>query len=181
MRHYSWDRLGCMKSFLLGLSLAVAVAGCGGGGGGATATGDVTQIIRVDGSSTVYPITEAVAEEFRREHPSDVTVGISGTGGGFQKFCRDEIDIAGRLRQSGDRIHRAADRVRWAGGRGQPEEHVGGVDHGCRAQEALGASRARHDHAVEPGPAGLARSRDPSIRRRRRFRHVRLLHRGDRR
>jgi phosphate transport system substrate-binding protein len=53
-----------------------------------------SEIVRVDGSSTVFPISEAVAEEFRRGHDVDVTVGISGTGGGFQKFCRDEIDIA---------------------------------------------------------------------------------------
>lgn len=50
--------------------------------------------ITVDGSSTVYPITEAVAEEFRKEAPSvKVTVGLSGTGGGFKKFGRGEIDI----------------------------------------------------------------------------------------
>jgi phosphate transport system substrate-binding protein len=54
----------------------------------------VAGTITIDGSSTVYPITEAVAEEFRLEH-SDVriTVGVSGTGGGFKKFIRDEIDI----------------------------------------------------------------------------------------
>lgn len=52
------------------------------------------QIIKVDGSSTVYPITEAVAEEFRKVQPKiNVTVGISGTGGGFKKFCRGEIDV----------------------------------------------------------------------------------------
>ena len=50
--------------------------------------------IRIDGSSTVYPITEAVAEEFRGEQPEvKVTVGVSGTGGGFKKFTRGEIDI----------------------------------------------------------------------------------------
>ncbi len=51
--------------------------------------------IKVDGSSTVYPITEAVAEEFQKEKKSsiNVTVGISGTGGGFKKFCRGETDI----------------------------------------------------------------------------------------
>lgn len=50
--------------------------------------------IKVDGSSTVYPITEAVAEEFRVEQPDvKVTVGVSGTGGGFKKFSRGEIDI----------------------------------------------------------------------------------------
>lgn len=51
--------------------------------------------ILVDGSSTVYPITEAVAEEYRKVEPSvNVTVGISGTGGGFKKFCAGETDIS---------------------------------------------------------------------------------------
>ena len=50
--------------------------------------------IRIDGSSTVYPITEAIAEEFRIDQPDvKVTVGVSGTGGGFNKFSRGEIDI----------------------------------------------------------------------------------------
>ncbi|MFN3403292.1 MAG: PstS family phosphate ABC transporter substrate-binding protein [Cytophagaceae bacterium] len=51
--------------------------------------------VKVDGSSTVYPITEAIAEEFRTENPRvKVTIGVSGTGGGFKKFIRKEIDIA---------------------------------------------------------------------------------------
>lgn len=51
--------------------------------------------ILVDGSSTVYPITEAMAEEFGKEQPDvRVTVGISGTGGGFKKFCAGETDIS---------------------------------------------------------------------------------------
>lgn len=51
--------------------------------------------IKVDGSSTVYPITEAVAEEFQNANKNaiKVTVGISGTGGGFKKFCRGETDL----------------------------------------------------------------------------------------
>ena len=46
--------------------------------------------VKIDGSSTVYPITEAVAEEFQnmKKGAIKVTVGISGTGGGFKKFCR---------------------------------------------------------------------------------------------
>jgi len=52
-------------------------------------------VIKIDGSSTVFPITEAVAEEFQKANPSNqVTVGISGTGGGFKKFCRGETDIS---------------------------------------------------------------------------------------
>lgn len=54
------------------------------------------KIVKIDGSSTVYPITEAVAEEFQKAKKGaiKVTVGISGTGGGFKKFCRGETDIS---------------------------------------------------------------------------------------
>jgi phosphate transport system substrate-binding protein len=53
------------------------------------------KLIKVDGSSTVFPITEAVAEEFQKaQKGTKVTVGISGTGGGFKKFCRGETDIS---------------------------------------------------------------------------------------
>jgi phosphate transport system substrate-binding protein len=53
------------------------------------------QVVRIDGSSTVYPITEGVAEDFQKAERGriKVTVGISGTGGGFKKFCRGEVDI----------------------------------------------------------------------------------------
>ena len=57
-------------------------------------TSDLTGKVKVDGSSTVFPITEAVAEEFGKVNPGvRVTVGVSGTGGGFKKFCKDETDI----------------------------------------------------------------------------------------
>ncbi len=58
------------------------------------------KIIRIDGSSTVYPITEAVAEEFQKMKRGaiKVTVGISGTGGGFKKFTRGETDISNASR-----------------------------------------------------------------------------------
>jgi phosphate transport system substrate-binding protein len=84
-----------MAFFAVPLATVVS-SGCGGGGKDGTAgTAQSQQVIQVDGSSTVYPITEAVAEEFQKANPgSRVTVGISGTGGGFQKFCRDEIDIS---------------------------------------------------------------------------------------
>ena len=52
------------------------------------------KIIKIDGSSTVYPISEAVAEEFQSAQKIKVTVGESGTGGGFKKFCRGETDIS---------------------------------------------------------------------------------------
>src|SRR4051794_28531954 len=48
-------------------------------------------VIAIDGSSTVFPITEAVAEEFQKQNAAKVTIGVSGTGGGFKKFCAGEI------------------------------------------------------------------------------------------
>jgi phosphate transport system substrate-binding protein len=57
-------------------------------------------VVKIDGSSTVFPITEAVAEEFQKAKRGavNVTVGISGTGGGFKKFCRGETDVANASR-----------------------------------------------------------------------------------
>lgn len=100
-------------SFMLALSLAGAVlAGCGSGGNTTANTttpapsgaetpapaenaSKLTGTIKVDGSSTVFPITEAAAEEFRAVQPDvQVTVGVSGTGGGMKKFTAGEIDIA---------------------------------------------------------------------------------------
>lgn len=83
------------KIFLIGLVLfsLLFLAFCGMGGGGEE--GELSGTVSIDGSSTVYPISEAVAEEFRSVAPKvRVTVGISGTGGGFKKFVREEIDIA---------------------------------------------------------------------------------------
>jgi phosphate transport system substrate-binding protein len=81
-----------LKSVIFGASLIV-LAACGG----QSKKNDTTSLsgqIKIDGSSTVYPITEAIAEEFRINAPNvKVTVGISGTGGGFKKFGRGEIDI----------------------------------------------------------------------------------------
>ena len=58
-----------------------------------------SQVITLDGSSTVFPIAEAVAEEFQRANPGTrVTVGTSGTGGGFEKFCRGETDLSNASR-----------------------------------------------------------------------------------
>lgn len=72
-----------------GLLLAFALAGCNGPGG------DLTGQIRIDGSSTVFPISEAVAEEFSKiARGVHVNVGLSGTGGGFEKFCRGEIQVS---------------------------------------------------------------------------------------
>ncbi|HEX6586234.1 MAG TPA: PstS family phosphate ABC transporter substrate-binding protein [Solirubrobacterales bacterium] len=79
--------------------VAFGVAACGdddddGDGGSGTPSG-LSGDIRVDGSSTVAPLTEAIAEEFNAQNPDvRVTVGTSGTGGGFEKFCAGETDIS---------------------------------------------------------------------------------------
>ena len=79
--------------------LALGVAACGdddddGDGDGTTPSG-LSGDIRVDGSSTVAPLTEAIAEQFNADNPDvNVTVGTSGTGGGFEKFCAGETDIS---------------------------------------------------------------------------------------
>jgi phosphate transport system substrate-binding protein len=80
--------------------LALGVAACGdddddGGGGGGGGGGDLSGTIRIDGSSTVGPFAQAAAEEFQGQNPGvKVTVGTSGTGGGFEKFCAGETDIS---------------------------------------------------------------------------------------
>jgi phosphate transport system substrate-binding protein len=72
-------------------SIAAAVVALAASAGAAQAQ----SLIQIDGSSTVYPITEAMAEEFQKANPGiRVTVGISGTGGGFKRLCAGEIDIA---------------------------------------------------------------------------------------
>ena len=66
--------------------------------------GNLTGAIKIDGSSTVFPITEAVAEEFRTEQPKvQVTIGVSGTGGGFNKFSRGETNISNASRPIKDK------------------------------------------------------------------------------
>lgn len=82
-----------MKRSQLFAALAVSFAA-------AHAAPALAQIVKVDGSSTVFPVTEAVAEDFQKAKKGavKVTVGISGTGGGFKKFCRGEIDIANASR-----------------------------------------------------------------------------------
>jgi phosphate transport system substrate-binding protein len=77
-----------MKKALLAVSLIAAI--------GIAPRAAKAQLIQIDGSSTVFPITEAVSEEFQKAKKGavKVTVGIAGTGGGFKKFCRGETDIS---------------------------------------------------------------------------------------
>ncbi|MEX2615210.1 MAG: PstS family phosphate ABC transporter substrate-binding protein [Alphaproteobacteria bacterium] len=81
-----------MKRSLLTLSLVAGIAA----GGAATAAAQ--EVIQVDGSSTVFPVSEAFAEEFQIKTGKRVVVGVSGTGGGFKKFCRGETSFSGASR-----------------------------------------------------------------------------------
>ena len=103
---------------LAALGLAIAALGLAACGGEAAASketgqaaGDATLAgtIEIDGSSTVFPITEAVAEEFRKEAPQvQVNVGVSGSGGGFKRFTAGETDISDASRPIGDNEAAAA-------------------------------------------------------------------------
>jgi phosphate transport system substrate-binding protein len=92
---------------LLSLLFAIALAGCGserdeaagGDDTGTTAHSDLSGTIEADGSSTVGPYTTAAAERFRGANPDvRITVGVSGTGGGFERFCADETDLSNASR-----------------------------------------------------------------------------------
>lgn len=67
--------------------LVLVVSGCGGGEGGGG-------VLTADGSSTVGPFVTKAAEDFKAQGGADVTVGISGTGGGFERFCSGETDLS---------------------------------------------------------------------------------------
>jgi len=97
MKTYSLQMTGTLKLISL-LSLALLLGACsqdeGTADSGQEAGGELTGTVSLDGSSTVYPISEAVAEEFMGVAPRvRVTVGVSGTGGGFKKFLAQETDI----------------------------------------------------------------------------------------
>src|SRR5918994_7364025 len=100
---------GTITRIALVVGLLAFVAGCGGGRGGddeagATTTAanggsDLSGRIEADGSSTVGPYTTAAAEKFQSENADvQVTVGVSGTGGGFERFCRGETDLSNASR-----------------------------------------------------------------------------------
>jgi phosphate transport system substrate-binding protein len=89
-----------LPAALIAVGLAFVVAACGDDDNG---DGKLQGNIRIDGSSTVGPLTEIAAELFREDNPDvKITVGISGTGGGFEKFCAGETDISDASRSIED-------------------------------------------------------------------------------
>ncbi len=84
-----------MKKLVITLFTGLMIISCGQKKKNGTAKNELQGTIKVDGSSTVFPITEAMAEEFRAVEPKvNVTIGVSGTGGGFKKFSRGETNIS---------------------------------------------------------------------------------------
>ncbi len=80
---------------VVALALSIVAVGCGGGNNSGSTNSDLSGTIKIDGSSTVAPLSEAAAEKFQAENADvRVTVGTSGTGGGFEKFCAGETDLS---------------------------------------------------------------------------------------
>ena len=160
---------------LLALVLAFAGAACGGDDdeSGAGATGDGSESlsgrIQADGSSTVGPFTTRAAERFQQENSGvQITVGVSGTGGGFERFCAGETDISNASRQIEDDEKAACEQkgVEYAEFQVANDALTVIVNKDndwatCltteRAQEDLGA-RVEGDE-LEPGALGLSRTR----------------------
>lgn len=114
MTHFPLRRITRQAAATSIAALALSLAACGGGtpqagtspagespagGSPAASPAAAEATVKVDGSSTVFPISEAMAEEFMKANPSTkVIVGSSGTGGGFKKFCAGETDISNASR-----------------------------------------------------------------------------------
>ena len=146
-------------------------------------------VIKIDGSSTVFPIAEAVAEEFQisKRGKVRVTVGIAGTGGGFKRFCRGETDISNASRPI---LKEEMEACRAAGIKYMelpvafdaltvvvnPAEHLGQVADRGGPEEDVGTLGAEPRDQVESGSLRLPGAAADAVRSRRRFRYVRLLY-----
>ena len=148
-------------------------------------------VIKIDGSSTVFPIAEAVAEEFQitqarqgprhrrhRRHRRRLQALLPRRNRHLERLASDPEGRDGSVPRGGHQVHRAAGRVRRADRRRQSAEHLGQVADRRRPQEDVGAGRAEPRHEVEPGPLRVAGAAADAVRPGRRLRHVRLLHRS---
>ena len=179
------------RGWLLGLTLAIALVAtaCGGDddAGGGTGEASLSGDIVIDGSSTVAPVTEAIAEEFNKEQSGvKVTVGTSGTGGGFTKFCAGETDVQDASRAIDDEEKAACE----AKGIKYQEFRIGldGLAVVSSAQnqfldtlnfeqmaEIFEGGRGQD---LEPGRPQVPQRGDRHLRPGRRVRHLRLLQRA---
>ena len=149
--------------------------------------------VKVDGSSTVAPLTTAAAELFKEEQPGvNVTVGTSGTGGGFEKFCAGETDISDASRpikddeeaaiceENGIEYVEMPGRQRRPHRRRQHGERLGRLPHRPSSSRRSG-SPAQGQRTLEPGRPDVPGRAAQAVRPRHRLRHLRLLHRRDQR
>lgn len=115
-------RRGFWSPVLVTPALVLVLAACGGadagnsadagGDGGSSSGANLSGSVKVDGSSTVAPLSTVAAELFQEQHSGvNVTVGTSGTGGGFEKFCRGETDISGASRPIKDKEKAACEKA----------------------------------------------------------------------
>ena len=174
-------------------ALALALTACGGQDSGSDDDRRRTAArSSVDGSSTVYPLSNAAAELLNEENPDiKVTVGEAGTGGGFEVFCAGQTDISDASRPIEEdevaacearrrRVHRAPGRDRRAHRRRHPDLAVDCLTTD-QLIDALGALGSQ-GHQLEPARPELPRRGDRALRPRHRLRHLRLHgHRRDRR
>ena len=181
----------------LALALALGVAACGGsddegtasgsGGGG----GDLSGKIAIDGSSTVAPFAQAAAELFNEENPDvQITVGASGTGGGFEKFCAGETDIsdASRPIKDDEEVPVCEENSVSYGEVQIANDGIAVVTNKALAVDCLTTDELQADleqglEGQEPRrrQAGSPRHGAVALRAGHRLRHVRLLHRRDQR
>ncbi len=169
--------------------LAFGVAACSSDDDGdSSGGGDLSGSIRIDGSSTVAPLTEAMAEGFQAENPDvRVTVGTSGTGGGFEKFCVGETDA----NDASDAIDEETEAICAENGVEWEELQVANdalsvvVNPENPVQCLTGAAlpdlgRRVQGQQLESGrrPRAAVRRRADAVRTGYRLGHVRLLHRS---
>jgi phosphate ABC transporter substrate-binding protein, PhoT family (TC 3.A.1.7.1) len=190
-----------VAGLLVGSAIGFGVGTVGGGGGErvvtvqrtvtVTAGGAATPVklsgkIVIDGSSTVYPLTEAAAEEFMKLHRDvQITVGISGTGGGFKRFVIGETDIndASRPILKSEAETAAKHGIEWI----EVPVAIDGLVVVCEPAEQLGRlhndigaegdlEARQQNNQVEPDQTGVAGCAYQAVRSRTRLRHLRLLH-----
>ena len=197
----------------LALVATFALGACSGGGasprhrpasraasrsgrdGVASRPADLTGSVTIDGSSTVYPITEAVAEEFQAVNSGvQVTAAFSGTGGGFKLFCVGDTDINDASRpikaeDEGEGLACAANSIEYV----ELQVAIDGLTVVVNPENTFATCLTVEELATIYGPDSPqdlkwsdvradfpARARQP-VHARRRLRHVRLLHRGHQR
>ena len=179
------------------LAMALLLAACGGDdnttstGGGGDQQPELSGAVKIDGSSTVAPLTTAAAELFAEEQPEvRVTVGTSGTGGGFEKFCNGETDISDASRPIKDEEKAACE----AKGIEYAELAVANdaltvvVNKDNNWADCLTTEQLKkiwepklQGQQLEPGRPEVPGRAAEALRPGHRLRHVRLLHRRDQR